>query len=47
MAQFFNILQASVAIVLPNSIANATEAYTSIIRIQHVLLLGRCDLKTR
>lgn len=40
MAQMFNTLQASLAILVPFSLAQLMETYTSIVRIQALLLLG-------
>lgn len=40
MAQMFNMLQATVAIVLPMTLSQSMEAYTSVLRIQALLLLG-------
>lgn len=40
MAQMFNTLQASLAIMMPMSLAQLMECYTSILRIQALLLLG-------
>ncbi|CAK1548553.1 unnamed protein product [Leptosia nina] len=47
MAQMFNILQLSVAIMLPQSLSMLLESYTSIRRIQDLLLLDeREDLRS-
>lgn len=40
MAQMFNTLQASLAIMMPQSLANLMESYASILRIQALLLFG-------
>lgn len=40
MAQNFNILQASLAIVLPSSLSMLMEANVSVQRIEDLMLLG-------
>ncbi|XP_045502974.1 ATP-binding cassette sub-family C member 4-like isoform X2 [Colias croceus] len=47
MAQMFNILQASLSIVLPMSLSMSLESYVSVLRIQDLLLLDeREDLRS-
>lgn len=41
MAQMFNILQASIAVMFPMSLAGLMESYTSVVRIEALMLLGR------
>ncbi|XP_068628825.1 ATP-binding cassette sub-family C member 4-like isoform X2 [Battus philenor] len=47
LAQMFNILQATVAILMPMTLSQSMEAYTSVLRIEALLLLDeREDLRS-